>query len=158
MSQHESQSPSPRETTSLGIAADSSSREPVTERISPPPGVLNLQSPVVAKCSDWVEKYRAGAIQKGEASFEILSLLASTEERPDVIKAAAGSYITILDQHDVKMATAFKRGRPGSSRARSHSTASGSSGSRVGSPPRSLSVDSHAAIRKKKKVNESDLP
>jgi hypothetical protein len=65
---------------------------------------------VVAKCSDWVEKYRAGAIQKGEASFEILSLLASAEERPDVIKAAAGSYITILDQHDVKMATAFKRG------------------------------------------------
>lgn len=158
MSRHESQSPSPRETTSPGTAADSSTREPVTERISPPPGVLNLQSPVVAKCSDWVEKYRAGAIQKGEASFEILSLLASTEERPDVIKATAGSYITILDQHDVKMATAFKRGRPKSSRARSHSTASGSSGSGVGSPPRSLSVDSHAATRKKKKVDESDLP
>jgi hypothetical protein len=158
MSRHESQSPSPRAATSPGTAADSSSREPVAEHVSPPPGVLELQSPVVAKCSEWVEKYKAGTIQKGEASYEIHSLLTASGERSDVIKAAVESYITILDQHDVKMAAAFKRGRPKSGRARSHSATSGSSGSNTGSPSRSPSADSRAALRKKKKVDKSDLP
>jgi len=158
MSRHESQSPSPRETTSPGTAADSSSREPVVELVSAPPGVLELQSPVVAKCSEWIEKYKAGAVQKGEASYEIHSLLAASGERSDVIKAAVESYIAILDQHDVKMAGAFKRGRPGSGRARSLSGTSASSGSNAGTPPRSTSSDSRAALRKNKKVEESNLP
>jgi hypothetical protein len=97
-------------------------------------------------------------VQKGEASYEIHSLLAALGERSDVIKATVELHITILNQHDVKMAAAFKRGRPGSGRARSHSTTSGSSGSNIGSSPRSPSVNSCAVLRKKKKVNKADLP
>jgi hypothetical protein len=53
---HESQSSSPRAATSPGTVADSSSKEPIAECVSSPPGVLELQSLVVVKCSEWIEK------------------------------------------------------------------------------------------------------
>jgi hypothetical protein len=37
--------------------------------------------------------------------FEILAILASSEESASSIKAAAESYIEILDQHEVKVAS-----------------------------------------------------
>ena len=43
--------------------------------------------------------------------FEILAIFASLEENSSSIKAAAESYIEILDQHEVKVARASKRGR-----------------------------------------------
>jgi hypothetical protein len=113
---------------------------------------------VVAKCSEWIEKYKARTSKKGEVTFEIQSILAASGERNDVIKAAIESYIAILDQHDAKMASAQKRGRARSYEQRSRS----STGSTSRSDSKALSGidddDSHIVSRKKKMVEESDLP
>ena len=159
MSRHGSQSPSPEANTSPGTA-DSTSREAAAERATPPPGIPEFQSPLVARCSEWVDKYKAGFIQKGEAIYEIQSTLAASGENSEAIKAAIESYVTILDQHDVKLAVALKRGRPRSSRTRVRSSDGNTSrsSSSDGSSSRSASLDSRAAFRKKKKVDESNLP
>jgi hypothetical protein len=159
MSRHGSQSPSPGANTSLGTA-DNTSREAAAEHATPPPGIPELQSPLVAECSEWIEKYKAGYTQKGEAIYEIQSILAASGDNSEAIKAAVESYVTILDQHDIKMAAAHKRGRRRPSEARNHSSdgSRSRSSSSDGSPSRSVSLDSHATIRKKKKVDESNLP
>ena len=159
MSEHGSQSPSPEANVSPGTA-DSASREPAAERTSPPPGISELQSPLVAKCSEQVDEYKAGSIQKGEAIYEIQSTLAASGESSEAIKAAVESYVTILDQHEAKMVAALKRGRPRRRETRDHGSDGdlSCSSSSDSSSSRSVSLVSRAASRKKKKVDESNLP
>ena len=103
MSRHESPSPAIRTATSTETAQDEHSGSVSEGQVLPPPGVLNLQSPVVEKCYDWVEKFKSGVIKKGKATFEIYSILTSSGEKSEIIKAAAESYIKILDQHNLKI-------------------------------------------------------
>jgi hypothetical protein len=127
------------------------------EQVSAPAGILKPQSTVVTKCSEWIEKFKTGAIKKSDAYFKIHSILVTSKERPEIIKAAAESYFSILNQQDAKTVSAHKRGRSGPhgqniicltrNMSRSGSRSSGSSFS-----------NSHAVSKKKKKVNESDLP
>ena len=159
MSRHESSSPPLITTTSTETAQDEHSGITTEGQVLPPPGVLNLQSSVVKECYNWVENFKSGVAKKGKATFKIYSILASSGEKSEIVKAAAGSYIKILDQHDLKISGAFKRGRisereaPNSPRA-SHDPSQSSTGSGL----RASSIDSDAAIKKKKRVNESDLP
>jgi hypothetical protein len=59
----------------------------------------NLQLPVVEECYHWVEKFKSGTIKKSEATFEIYSILTASGENSEVVKAAAESYVKILNQH-----------------------------------------------------------
>src|ERR1700720_2675385 len=102
MSRHGSQSPSPRTLTSTGITAGTSSGESDSRHVSSPQGLLEPQSPVVAKFSKCVEKYKTGAFKKGEARFEIYSILVTSGEKAEVVKTTIELYIAILDQHDIK--------------------------------------------------------
>jgi hypothetical protein len=93
--------------------------------------------------------------------FKILAILASSKESPSSVKAAVESYIEILDQHEVKVARASKRGRMPQEKEKSPNPASSSQNSSwLSTRPqsRSSSTCSDAAIRKKKKVNEPNLP
>ena len=140
---------------------DSHARGTSGEPISPPSGVSNARSAVVKECLDWIDKFKSGVTKKSEAMFEILAILASSEESASSIKAAAESYIEILDQHEVKVARASKRGRMLQENEKSPNSASSSqNSSRPSTRPqsRSSSTCSDAAIRKKKKVDEPDLP
>src|SRR6267154_4678993 len=104
MSRHASQSPSPGTLTSPRTGAQAPTGESHSRRVSPPLGVLELQSPVVTKCSKWIKKYKARTSKKGEVTFEIQSILAVSEEINDVIKAAIESYMTnmTLKWHQLK--------------------------------------------------------
>ena len=108
MSRHGSQSPIPR-AVSPETAEDSTPRRPVSERVPPPSGISELQSPLVSKCTEFVDKFKSGILKKGEASYEILTVLVASGEDAQVIKAAIESYLGILDQHDAKMAAAANR-------------------------------------------------
>ena len=123
MSQYGSQSPN---TTSPGTAEDTS-REQVAEQVQPPAGIVKLQSPMVSKCSEWIDKFKAGIVKKSKASFEIHSILASTGEKAEVVKATIELYLSILNQHEAKTTAAFKRGKPGPSRQKSHNSSRSSS-------------------------------
>ena len=159
MSRHESSSPPLRTVVPSETAQDDRSEIVIEGPVLPPPGVLNLQSPVVTECYDWIEKFKSGVAKKGEAIFEIYSILASSGEKSEIIKAAAESYTKILDQHDLKISKAFKRGRVSEGEAPNSPRASRDpSRSSTRSQSRASSIDSDAAIRKKKKVDESDLP
>ena len=89
--------------------------------------------------------------------FKILAILASSEESPSSVKAAVESYIEILDQHEFKVVRASKRGRLPQEKGKSPNSGSSSKNSSRLST-RSSSTFSDAAIRKKKKVNEPNLP
>ena len=159
MSRHESSSPPLRPTTSTETAQDEHSGIATEGQTLSPPGVLHLQSPVVKECYDWVEKFKSGVAKKGEATFEIYSILASSGEKLEIVKAAAKSYIKILNQHELKISRAYKRGRISGSEAPNSPRASRDpSRSSSGSGSRASSVDSDAAIKKKKRVDESNLP
>ena len=159
MSRHESSSPPHRTLASTETTQDDQSGIDIEETVLPPPGVLNLQSPVVKECYDWIDKFKSGVAKKSEAIFEIYSTLTSSGEKPDIIKAAVESYTRILDQHDTKISKAFKRGRISEGEApNSPRLSRDSSRSPARSESRASSIDSDAAIKKKKKVDESDLP
>ena len=159
MSRHESSSPPLRTTTSTETTQDEHSGIATEGQVLPPPGVLNLQSPVVKECYNWVEKFKSGVAKKGEATFKIYSILASLGEKSEIVKAAAESYIKILDQHDLKISRAFRRGRISEREAPNSPRASRDpSQSSTGSGLRASSINSDAAIKKKKRVDESDLP
>ena len=111
MLQHDSQSPSPQIITSSGITAGASPGDQGSRHTLPPPGVHKLQCAMVAKCTESIQRYKTGAIKKGQASFEICSILAASEESSEVIKVTIESYIAILDQHDIRMEAAAGRGR-----------------------------------------------
>ena len=131
----------------------------VTEgKVFPLLGVLNLQLPVVKECYDWIEKFKSGVTKKGKVTFEIYSILTSLGEKSEIVKVAAKSYIKILNQHDLKISRAFKRGRISEGEAPNSPRAScDPSQSSAGSESRASSINSDAAI-KKKKVDESNLP
>jgi hypothetical protein len=161
MSRHESPSPALRTAASTETAQDEHSGAIPEGQVLPPPGVLNLQSPVVEECYQWVEKFKSGTIKKSEATYEIYSILTASGENSEVVKAAAESYVKILDQHDLKISRAFKRGRMGSREDEAPNSprlSRDSSCSSARPESRASSIESGAASRKKKKVDESDLP
>ena len=88
MSRHESPSPALRTIASTQTVQDDHSRALPEGQVPPPSGVLNLQSPVVEECYNWVEKYKSGIIKKGKATFEIYLILAASGEKSESIKAA----------------------------------------------------------------------
>ena len=55
-----------------------------------------MQLPVVEECYDWVEKFKSGVIKKSEVTFEIYSILASSGEKTEIIKATAELYVKIF--------------------------------------------------------------
>src|ERR1700730_16375098 len=71
-------------------------------------GILELQSPLVKKCFEWVNKFKLEISKKGEVSFKFHSILTALGERIQVIKAAVELFVGILDQHESKMAVASK--------------------------------------------------
>ena len=79
-------STSPSGTALSGNTLDGSSREfavreSASKQISPPPGILELQSPLAKKCFEQINKLNSGALKKGEASFKIHSILAASGEK-----------------------------------------------------------------------------
>jgi hypothetical protein len=98
-------------TATSGNISSQNPRESAIEQGSPPPGALRLQSPLVDECLTWVSKFKSGASKKGETCFEIQSILSSSGEKPEVIKAAVESFVNILDQHEFSTTSASKRGR-----------------------------------------------
>ena len=158
MSRHESSSPPLRTATSTETAQDKHSGIITEGQALPPLEVLNLQLPVVKECYNWIEKFKSGVTKKGKATFEIYSILPCLGEKSEIVKVAAKSYIKILNQHDLKISRAFKRGRISEGEAPNSPRAScDPSQSSAGSESRASFINSDAAI-KKKKVDESDLP
>ena len=146
MSRHESPSPALRTATSTETAQDDHSGTIPEGEILPPLGVLNLQSPVVEECYDWVEKFKSGVIKKSEATFEIYLILAASGEKSEIVK--------ILDQHDLKISQVFKRGRMGSREEKAPNSprlSHDSSCSSATPESRASSINSGVASRKKKK-------
>ena len=88
MSQHESMSPALRTTTSTKTTQDDHLGTIPEGQVLLPPGVLNLQLPVVEECYGWVDKFKSGVIKKSEVTFEIYSILASLGEKLVIIKSA----------------------------------------------------------------------
>ena len=56
-------------------------RELASKQISPLSGILELQSRLVEKCFEQINKLKSGAFKKGEASFIIRSILAASGEK-----------------------------------------------------------------------------
>jgi hypothetical protein len=82
-------------------------------------------------------------------------------EKSEIVKAAAKLYLKILDQHDLKIFRAFKRGSMEHGEGKApDSPKSSCDSSRSSARPesRASSINSDTAIKKKKKVEESDLP
>ena len=111
MSQHESMSPPLRTSTSTGTIRDETSGDMAEGQVHQPPGILNSQSSMVKQCYNWIEKFKSGIVRKSKVIFEIHSILSTSGEKSDDIKAAAESYTRIIDQHDLKMVGALKRER-----------------------------------------------
>ena len=146
-------------TATSGNISSQNPRESAIEQGSPPPGALRLQSPLVDECLTWVSKFKSGASKKGETCFEIQSILSSSREKPEVIKAAVESFVNILDQHEFSTTSASKRGR-GRERAARESSVAASNSSQSGDErkSRSSSIESIDTPSKKKKIGESNLP
>ena len=104
------------------------------------------------RCREWIKEYQDEKIGKGEAHYKIFTELNSSGADDNAIKAAVNSFVAAIDSYDQRMGAAFSRGlekrgrsqsRPGSiSRTRSNSSSS----------------ESSSEDRKKRKINESDLP
>ena len=154
MSRHESPSPALRTAASTETAQDDHSGTIPEGQILPPLGVLNLQSPVVEECYDWVEKFKSGVIKKSAATFEIYLILVTSGEKSEIVKTTAESYVKILNQHNLKISRAFKRGRMGSREEKAPNSprlSHDSSCSSARPESRASSIDSGVASRKKKK-------
>ena len=109
---------------SEGVTSDPSN-QPAIEQGSPP-GTLRLQSLLVDECISWVNIFKSGSAKKGEICFEIQMILTSSGEKPEIIKSAIESFISILDQHESKTSKASKRGRS-SKRVEQETSSSGNS-------------------------------
>jgi hypothetical protein len=146
-------------TATSGNIPSQITKESAIEQGSPPPGTLRLQSPLVDECFTWVNKFKSGASKKGETCFEIQSILSTSGEKSEVIKAAVESFINILDQHKFSTSSASKRGK-GGERAIRESSVAVSDSSQLGNErkSRSSSIESIDTPAKKKKIEESDLP
>ena len=75
----------------------------MSEHATPPiEEVTSTPNPAIEKCLTLVEDYRQDKLPKNDAIFSIIRAIAEfgniTEQ--DQREAAAGSYITRLDQHD----------------------------------------------------------
>jgi hypothetical protein len=103
-------------------------------------------------------KFKLGSANKGETCFEIQTILTSSGEKPEVIKSAIESFISILDQHESRTSEASKRGRSGKRVEREASPSGRSSQPDDDRESRSPSTEPREAVFKKKKVDESDLP
>jgi hypothetical protein len=97
--------------TSTATTQDETSGDMAEEQVHQPPGILNSQSSMVKQCYDWIEKFKSGIMKKSKVIFEIHSILSTSGEKSDAIKATAQLYTRIINQHDLKVARALKRGR-----------------------------------------------
>ena len=80
---------------SEGVTSDPSN-QPAIEQGSLPPGTLRLQSLLVEECISWINKFKSGSATKGETCFEIQTIHTSSGEKPEIIKSAIKSFISIL--------------------------------------------------------------
>jgi len=118
----------------------------------PPPGIAGSNVALDQRCREWIKEYQDGKIGKGEAHYKIFAELNSSGADDDAVKAAVNSFVAAIDSYDQRMGAALDRrlgkrerspSRPGSiSRTRSSSTSS----------------ESSTEDRKKRKINESELP
>jgi hypothetical protein len=57
---------------------------------------------MVKQCYNWIEKFKLGITRESKVIFEIHSILSTSGEKSDAIKAAAVLYTRIIDQHNLK--------------------------------------------------------
>ena len=79
-------------------------------QVHQPSGILNLQSSMVKQCYNWIEKFKLGITRESKVIFEIHSILSTSGEKSDAIKAAAVLYTRIIDQHNLKKLELWKEG------------------------------------------------
>ena len=139
-------------TATSGNIPSQITRELAVEQGLPPPGTLRLQSPLVNECLTWVNKFKSGGSKKGETCFKIQSILSTSGEKSEVIKAAVESFVNILDQHKFSTSSASKIGR-GRERATQETSVAVSDSSQSGNKwkSHSSSIESIDSPAKKKK-------